>query len=251
MADEFDLDAALAEIEDMTPAAEPERKPEPAPKAEAPTPRAAMERAARPTVAPSVEPEPVPASTSGSTAGADMATAQREIGKQRAAFDAAYRAGVDRYRREHDPRDEAFREHNEEIAGIVVPVARTAMERAAYPVRKAWEGVVAADAAYDALPAVKDARARFADAENRPASERPKSAPVAAKVPTIVMPDAPIETPPSPGFTVTEAFGVGEEPRREPAPAQAARRALVKAGLTVDEVKGMTDAEALALAEGL
>lgn len=250
MADEFDLDAALAEIEDMTPAAEPERKPEPAPKAEAATPRAAMERAARPTVAPSVEPEPVPASTSGSTAGADMATAQREIGKQRAAFDAAYRAGVDRYRREHDPRDEAFREHNEEIAGIVVPVARTAMERAAYPVRKAWEGVVAADAAYDALPAVKDARARFADAENRPTpTERPKPAP--ARVPTIEMPDVPVKTPPSPGFNVTETFDVGEAPKREPSPAQAARRALVSAGLTVDEVKGMTDAEALALAEGL
>lgn len=252
MADEFDLDAALAEIEERTPEVQPERKAEPAPKAEspkkAPAPRVAMERAARPVVKAA---EPVPEVAPVVEPTIDAATARREIGKQRAAFDATYRAGVERYRREHDPRDEAFRAHNEEIAGIVAPLARTAMERAAYPVRKAWEGVVAADAAYDALPAVKEARARFADAENRPASERPKSAPVAAKVPTIVMPDAPIETPPSPGFTVTEEFDVGEAPKREPSSAQSARRALVKAGLTVDEVKDLTDAEALALAEEL
>lgn len=246
MADEFDLDAALAEIGER----KPEVAPEPTPKAEAPkrasAPRAVMERAARPVVkaaetVPEVEPVVEPT--------IDAATAQREIGKQRAAFDAAYQAGVDRYRREHDPRAEAFREHNEEIAGIVAPAARTAMERAAYVPSKVWEGVVAADAAYDALPAVKEGRARFADAESRPATERPEPEP--AKAPTIEMPEVPAETPPSPGFNMTEEFEVGEAPKREPSPAQSARRALVKAGLTVDEVKGMTDAEALALAEGL
>ena len=132
----------------------------------------------------------------------------------------------------------------------MAPVARTAMERAAYPVRKAWEGVVAADAAYDALPAVKDARARFADAENRPTpTERPKPAP--ARVPTIEMPDVPVETPPSPGFNTTEMFEAGEGPARERSPAQAARRALVAAGMPVDEAKALLDNEAIEAAKEL
>lgn len=236
----------LALVESKKAKAEPKAE---APK-KAPAPRAAMERAARP-VDRAVEPVIVPDVAPVVEPTIDATTAQREIGKQRTAFDAAYQAGVDRYRREHDPRDEAFREHNEEIASIVTPVARMVMERAAYPVRKAWEGMVAADAAYDALPVVRDARARFADAENRPAPERPKPTPAAAKVPTIEMPEVPVETPPSPGFTVTEEFQVGEEPKREPSPAQSARRALVKAGMPVDEARGLLDNEAIEAAKEL
>lgn len=242
MADEFDLDAALAEIGER----KPEVAPEPTPKVEAPkrasAPRAVMERAARPVVkaaetVPEVEPVAEPT--------IDAATAQREIGKQRVAFDAAYQAGVDRYRREHDPRAEAFREHNEEIAGIVAPAARTAMERAAYVPSKAWEGLVAADAAYDELPFVKEGRARFADAENRPeTTERPKPEP--ARAPTIDMPE--VETPPSPGFDMTEEFEVGEEPKREPSPADVARSYLRSLGATDDQVPN-EDADAIKLAD--
>ena len=60
-----------------------------------------------------------------------------------------------------------------------------------------------------------------------------------------------VVTPPSPGFTVTEAGGVGEVPKREPSPAQSARRALVKAGMPVDEARGLLDNEAIEAAKEL
>lgn len=202
MAD-FDLDAVLAEVRKPKAAAPP--KP-PATKQASPLARSAA-APVRSTPTPKVE-ESVP--VEGPRPGMDVVAP--EIAKQKAAFDEAYARATEAYRAEHDPRRQAFEEHNAEIANTVGPLARTALSRALYVPKKVAEGVVAADAAYDELPFVKEGRARFAAAQERPERPAPVRAATPPRTPTIEVPVvAPtIPTPPSPGFTPTETFEVGE-----------------------------------------
>lgn len=268
MADEFDLDAALAEIEDMTPAAEPERKPEPAPTAEAPkkapTPRAAMERAARPVVkAAEPVPEMAPVVTSrpaAATHGLGMGERHRiesaDLTEPEAMVEGYDAAAGYNLRRAATSAAEGFKQGatlpGQIVREVVNPTpgrhdavagfASGLRDAAAVP--SAW-----GRAAYYSTIGARDKRIADRNADlymDWTLDTNPQNdTAISAEEP------GPVETPPSPGFNVTETFDVGEAPKREPSPAQAARRALVSAGLTVDEVKGMTDAEALALAEGL
>lgn len=295
MADEFDLDAALAEIEDMTPAAEPERKPEPAPKAEAATPRAAMERAARPVTAETVrpaspdayEPEPVdtdigdapqraaPEDPSWTMSKLRQLSEDRREGarKIRAAQDAELRnlpaiedmPGAIAERVADFVRTNKARQEEGEARARADDWTRESIRLATDPTghmtrieadrfRRTQTPEAAAMRAYGRragdLGAALVEQMKADPRLTGPTRADVDAAPPAAMVRAATLP-TPIETTPSPGFNVTETFEVGEAPKREPSPAQAARRALVAAGMPVDEAKALLDNEAIEAAKEL
>lgn len=227
-----------------TPAPKPAAKPTTTPLARAA--RAPVKVAAeKPAPKVEVAPEPEPVADDSPRPGMDVVAP--EIAKQKAAFDQAYARATEAYRTAHDPRWQAFEEHNAELARTLGPVARTALDRAMYVPRKVAEGVAAADAAYDALPAVREGRARFAAAEDRPArAAAPVRAVAPPKTPTIEVPVAAptIKTPPSPGFTPTETFEVG-------APTKTAKQRLIERGYPAAKVNAYSDEDAQIIAEDL